>query len=74
MANDEVDALDALDREAKEYDKVGLTLLRSSASALPSDCMVRMLRSIVYSKPLDLIRETPPPLIRSHTSVPLNQV
>ena len=27
MANDDLDALDALEKEAKEYDKVGITVV-----------------------------------------------
>lgn len=37
MANDEVDALDALEKEAKEYDKVGdmrLSGLRANADRM----------------------------------------
>lgn len=30
MANDEVDALDALEKEAKEYDKVSVTFARQN--------------------------------------------
>jgi hypothetical protein len=33
MANDELDALDALEKEAKEYDKVGLEVSTSWISS-----------------------------------------
>jgi hypothetical protein len=33
MANDELDALDALEKEAKEYDKVSIDVANSSASS-----------------------------------------
>jgi hypothetical protein len=42
MANDELDALDALEKEAKEYDKVGIDVTNSSASSAYS--YNRMLR------------------------------
>ena len=33
MANDELDALDALEKEAKEYDKVSIDVTNSSKSS-----------------------------------------
>jgi hypothetical protein len=47
MANEECDALDALEREAKEYDKVSLTIYAYDVDA---DQEFRMLKLIAFSK------------------------
>jgi len=53
MAKDDLDALDVLEKEAKEYDKVSdrfLTVQRCADS-------YRTLKLIVFSKPLSLTGE-----------------
>lgn len=59
MANDELDALNALEKEAKEYDKVCFHLDFLS----PEEIMVltrsqRMPRLIVSIRPSDLMRKS----------------
>lgn len=49
MAKDDLDALDALEKEAKEYDKVSDGLLTLELCTNP----YRTLRLIVFSKPLN---------------------
>jgi len=49
MAKDDLDALDALEKEAKEYDKVSDGLLTVKRCTDP----YRTLKLIVFSKPLN---------------------
>ena len=54
MANDESDALDVLEKEAKEYDKVRGLDLRNARLA---NIVTRTLRSTAFSMLLDSMRK-----------------
>ena len=45
MANDELDALDALEKEAKEYDKVSIDATQFSIKCLQLHRMLRLTAS-----------------------------
>jgi hypothetical protein len=59
MANDELDALNALEKEAKEYDKVCLLVqLRGFENPVVVTSPRRMPKLIVLSKLSDLMRKS----------------